>query len=387
MSRNRLLVGGLVIVAALVIAYFAFVYPPVSKEDTSGAIGVANKYRNEQITDKDVMLKGQEEAAAAAFALMSPEEKAAMFDRTTSDLQKSVFATAPTEMTSKLIARADNAVFSRYWAGLAKEDRIAMFEAAAKPTQDAILKSCNMTLAQYSQLSQAEKQDKVMGRLSEANMARVAKDFALAGNRSFFEKMDAQCVKDFGTLLSRDDKINLMGYAPRPVIASMEYASFAADFFGKAAPEQQFAMLERSPEITTAVMARADNAVFSRFWAGLAKEDRIAMFEAASKPTQDAILKSAGFTLAQYSQLSQAEKQDKVMGRLSEPNMARVAKDVALAGNRSFFAKADAQCKNDFVTLLDRGERFNLMGYAPEKMKVEMERSYGEMSRVSRESQ
>jgi hypothetical protein len=111
------------------------------------------------------------------------------------------------------------------------------------------------------------------------------------------------------------------------------------------------------------------------------------MFEAASKPTQDAILKSAGFTLAQYSQLSQAEKQDKVMGRLSEPNMARVAKDVALAGTRSFFAKADAQCKSDFVTLLDRSERFTLMGYAPEKMKAEMERSYGEMSRVSRESQ
>ena len=64
MSRNRLLVGGLVIVAALVIAYFAFVYPPVSKEDTSGAIGVANKYRNEQITDKDVMLKGQEDSGS-----------------------------------------------------------------------------------------------------------------------------------------------------------------------------------------------------------------------------------------------------------------------------------------------------------------------------------
>jgi hypothetical protein len=112
------------------------------------------------------------------------------------------------------------------------------------------------------------------------------------------------------------------------------------------------------------------------------------MFEAAPKPTQDAILKSAGFTLAQYSQLSQAEKQDKVMGRLSEPNMARVVKDVTtLQGNRSFFAKADAQCKNDFVTLLDRSERFTLMGYAPEKMKVDMERAYTEMSRVSREQQ
>ena len=53
MSRNRLLVGGLVIIAAIVIAYFAFMYPPPSKEDTSGAIGVANKYRSEQISHPD----------------------------------------------------------------------------------------------------------------------------------------------------------------------------------------------------------------------------------------------------------------------------------------------------------------------------------------------
>jgi len=81
MGRNKLLVGGLVIVAALVIAYFAFVYPPVSKEDTSGAIGVANKYRNEQITDSDVMLKEDEDAIAAAMAVMSPEAKAALFEK------------------------------------------------------------------------------------------------------------------------------------------------------------------------------------------------------------------------------------------------------------------------------------------------------------------
>jgi hypothetical protein len=226
-----------------------------------------------------------------------------------------------------------------------------------------------------------------MGRLSEPNMARVVKDVTtLQGNRSFFAKADAQCKNDFVTLLDRSERFTLMGYAPAPVKAEMESRDFAASYFGKAAPEQQFAMLEKSPEIMVAVIGRADTPVFSRLWAGLAKEDRIAMFEAAPKPTQDAILKSAGFTLAQYSQLSQAEKQDKVMGRLSEVNMAMVAKDVALAGNRSFFAKADAQCKGEFITLLSRGERFTLMGYAPEKMKAEMERSYGEMSRVSPEN-
>jgi hypothetical protein len=51
----------------------------------------------------------------------------------------------------------------------------------------------------------------------------------------------------------------------------------------------------------------------------------------------------------------------------------------------TYFAKVDFTLRNEFINLLDRTDRFNLMGRAPEQVKVDMERAYSEMSRISRE--
>ena len=54
-TRNFVIAGALIAVIAIV--YFSFFYPPVSSNDTTGTIGKAQKYRAQQMTDKDVVLQ------------------------------------------------------------------------------------------------------------------------------------------------------------------------------------------------------------------------------------------------------------------------------------------------------------------------------------------
>jgi hypothetical protein len=60
MKRIRVLWGGIGVVAAAVIIYFAFLNPSPSDEDVAGAIGVAKQYRADQITEADVVLQEPE---------------------------------------------------------------------------------------------------------------------------------------------------------------------------------------------------------------------------------------------------------------------------------------------------------------------------------------
>jgi len=55
----KVLIGALVVIV-VVVGYFAITGLPPSKEDATGAIGVAKKHRAEQMTDKDILLKDPE---------------------------------------------------------------------------------------------------------------------------------------------------------------------------------------------------------------------------------------------------------------------------------------------------------------------------------------
>jgi Mg/Co/Ni transporter MgtE len=375
MTRNRLLAGALVLVAAIVIVYFAFMYPPASKEDTSGAIGVASKYRSEQITDRDVILKNEENAAEAAMAVMSPEEKAALFDRATRDLQGRLLATAPAEMVSKVMARADNVALARLFKGLDAQQRVEFFARAPKAAQDAILRAANVTAERYSKMSVDERSTQVLGRAPDMELAKMVKDVAMQDRTSFFGKSDFAMRNEFIKLLDRNDKIAVMERAPASAVAEMERANFAIGFFEKAAPEQQFDMLARSPEITSAMIGRADDAMLARLFKGLDAQQRVEFFARAPKAAQDAILRAANVTAERYSKMSVDERSTQVLGRAPEMELAKMVKEATMQDRTSFFAKADFALRNDFVKLLDRSDKFALMGRAPAPMTAEMGRA------------
>jgi hypothetical protein len=56
MASKKILLGVGLLAAMAIVFYAVIGWPPVPKEDTSGAIGVAKKYQAEQISDQDVAL-------------------------------------------------------------------------------------------------------------------------------------------------------------------------------------------------------------------------------------------------------------------------------------------------------------------------------------------
>ena len=81
-KKTGVLVGIAAIAVIGVAAVLYFSQWPPAEEDATGAIGAAERYRAEQITDEDVILDipGQEDFAAAVFDQMTDEQKAEMLD-------------------------------------------------------------------------------------------------------------------------------------------------------------------------------------------------------------------------------------------------------------------------------------------------------------------
>jgi len=83
-KRNGVVIG---IVAVAVIGVVAITFYSqrgrVADEDAAGAIGAAERYRAQQISDEDVILDipGQEELAAAVFEVLTDEQKAELMGR------------------------------------------------------------------------------------------------------------------------------------------------------------------------------------------------------------------------------------------------------------------------------------------------------------------
>jgi hypothetical protein len=82
-KKTGVLVGIAAIAVIGVAAVLYFSQWPPAEEDATGAIGAAERYRAEQITDEDVILDipGQAELAEAVFEVLTDEQKAELFGR------------------------------------------------------------------------------------------------------------------------------------------------------------------------------------------------------------------------------------------------------------------------------------------------------------------
>jgi len=82
-TRKTGIIVGIVAVAVIGIVAIFYTQRQPAERDATGAIGAAERYRAEQITDEDVILDipGQEELAAAVFDVMVDEQKAELLGR------------------------------------------------------------------------------------------------------------------------------------------------------------------------------------------------------------------------------------------------------------------------------------------------------------------
>ena len=228
MGRNKLLIGGIVVVAAIVIVYFAFLYPPVSREDTSGAIGAAKKYRSEQITDRDVMLQDEENAAVAALAAMSSEEKAAFFEKTTAELQGRALSSASPEVVAALVERAGKDILAQLGKTAPAQQVVDMFARLPKPAQDATLQRMHLTAQAFAKLPLEERAKNILAKASNPDIAAMVKAANMQERRDILVNCKDLALKgEFVNLLPRADRADLMGLASASIRTEFDAATKA----------------------------------------------------------------------------------------------------------------------------------------------------------------
>jgi len=147
--RKGVVLGG-ALLALLVVVYFVFFFPPTPAEDATGAIGAAEKYRAEQITDEDVILAEQSTVVAEADAVEIADAQmvgelqrsAASFDRTAKAFQKQFAlekaAAFELNRAAAAFSKAAKASGSYSFAKAASAnmlDRVASFERNLKATE------------------------------------------------------------------------------------------------------------------------------------------------------------------------------------------------------------------------------------------------------------
>jgi len=207
MNRNRNLLGIIGIVAAAVIIYFGFFYTQPEGDDLKATIGTVTKHQNEQITNEDVVLAGEEttdwsddpvvvEAMASileratiaqrSFAYLATGRKArsemllGAASKTQSpvlgmvDKAEQVIAFERLEMADQkaMLARANTK--QDLYGAMSMEKKIATFHLLGAKDRAAILKRVSLD-AQMGALakSSAERHSEILGRASQLQLARA----------------------------------------------------------------------------------------------------------------------------------------------------------------------------------------------------------------------
>jgi len=105
-AKKGVLVGiaAIAVIGVAAVVYFSQ-WPP-SGEDATGAIGAAERYRAEQITDADVELAGESTGDAAAAFSVTGQELAGLLGKASVQEKASYFERADLDQRASMLAHA-----------------------------------------------------------------------------------------------------------------------------------------------------------------------------------------------------------------------------------------------------------------------------------------
>lgn len=171
MKNNRSLLGVIGIIAAAVIIYFGFFNTQPAGEDLQATIGTVAKHQNEQISNEDVVLAGEETSdwsddPVVVEAMASILERATVAQRSFAYL-----ATGRTTRTNLLLA-AGQEVQSAVLGKVALDEQIAAFHRVEKNDQQAMYGRMNLDQAAFGAMSK-EKQAAALGNLGARDRASI----------------------------------------------------------------------------------------------------------------------------------------------------------------------------------------------------------------------
>lgn len=219
MKNNRSLLGIIGIIAAAVVIYFGFFNPPPSGDDLQATIGTVAKHQNEQISDEDVVLAGEETSDWSDDPVVV-EAMASILERATIAQRSSAYMTAGRKARADLLLGANAEIKSAVLGKVAKADQITAFNRVEKSAQKDMYGRMNLKEADFGAMS-------------------VEKKVAALNNLG---------AKDRATILGRVDKNIQLGAVAKasPAIHS--------DLLGRANKHELARIYMKSPELNRVEM-------------------------------------------------------------------------------------------------------------------------------------
>ncbi len=181
MKSNRSLLGIIGIIAAAVVIYFGFFNAPPSGDDLQATIGTVAKHQNEQISDEDVVLAGEETTDWSDDPVVV-EAMASILERATIAQRSYAYLAAGRQARADMLLAANPEIKSAVLGKVAMADQVAAFKRVEKNAQQAIFGRMNLKEADFGAMS-VEKKVSAMTNLGAKDramiLARVDKNIQL----------------------------------------------------------------------------------------------------------------------------------------------------------------------------------------------------------------
>ena len=152
MKKNKSVLWGIGIVAAAVIVYFGFVYPPTNEGELSGTVGAVKKHQTEQIQSDDVVIAG-ENAGTTATTQEVIAAKAELLERASVSDQAAAFQRATRSEQLGLVGRASIKDCAGLWGRASDVEKVDMFGRCDKDFQAATLGRVSIAQADWGRMS------------------------------------------------------------------------------------------------------------------------------------------------------------------------------------------------------------------------------------------
>ncbi len=171
MNRNRNLLGIIGIVAAAVIIYFGFFYTQPEGDDLKATIGTVTKHQNEQITNEDVVLAGEETTDWSDDPVVV-EAMASIMERATIAQRSFAYLAAGRQAKNQLWLGATAKAQSPVLGKVDRAEQVAAFNRVEKNDQKPMFARMGVKEADFGKMS-LDKQVSALGTLGAQDRANV----------------------------------------------------------------------------------------------------------------------------------------------------------------------------------------------------------------------
>ncbi len=171
MNRNRTLLGVVGIIAAAVIVYFGFLNPQPADEDLQATIGTVTKHQNEQISDADVVLAGEESTDWSDDPVVI-EAMASILERATIAQRSYAYLAMGRQARAEQLLAANPEIKSAVLGKVAKAEQVAAFNRMEVAKQGELSGRMNLKIADFRGLN-LDRQAKAIAQLGAKDRASI----------------------------------------------------------------------------------------------------------------------------------------------------------------------------------------------------------------------